>query len=39
MPSPISGNTLTLTTDDEAFDFDNDGASEPASLRVVLEKQ
>ncbi len=35
----LSGNTLTLTTDDEEFDFDDDGTDEPASLRVVLQRQ
>lgn len=34
-----SGNTLTLTTDDELFDFDEDGTEELASLRLVLVRQ
>ena len=33
-----SGNTLTLTTTDEEFDFDEDDIEEPASLRMVLQK-
>ena len=35
----LSGNTLTLTTDDDAFDFDDDGTDEPASVRLVFQKQ
>ena len=34
-----SGDTLTLTTDDEEFDFDDDGTDELASLRIVLVRQ
>ncbi len=33
----LSGNTLTLTVDDE-FDFDDDGVDESASLIIVLQK-
>jgi hypothetical protein len=33
----LSGNTLTLTGD-SAFDFDNDGADEPAKVVIVLQK-
>ena len=32
-----SGNTLTLTLDDE-FDFDDDGFDEPATLVIVLQR-
>ena len=30
--------TLTLTTTEVGFDFNNDGASDPATLRLVLER-
>ena len=33
----LSGNTLTLTVDDE-FDFDDDGVDESASLTIVLQR-
>ncbi len=33
----LSGNTLTLTVDDE-FDFDDDGVDESASLAIVLQR-
>ena len=33
----LSGNTLTLTLDDE-FDFDDNGFDEPATLVIVLQK-
>ncbi len=33
----LSGNTLTLTVDDE-FDFDEDGVDESASLIIVFQK-
>lgn len=35
----LVNNTLTLTANDESFDFDDNGDDEPASLRVVLVKQ
>ncbi|TFH64663.1 MAG: hypothetical protein E4G90_07640 [Gemmatimonadales bacterium] len=35
----LSGNTLTLTTNDVEFDFDDDGTDEPASLRIVFQRQ
>ncbi len=34
-----SGDTLTLTTSDEEFDFDGDEAEDPANLRIVLRRQ
>ncbi len=34
-----SGGTLTLTSDEEEFDFDDDGVEEPASARIVLVRQ
>ncbi len=34
-----SGNTLTLTTDDESYDFDGDGTDDLASARIVLVRQ
>ena len=33
----LSGNTLTLTLDDE-FDFDDDGFDEPATLTITLQR-
>ncbi len=33
----LSGNTLTLTVDDE-FDFDDDGVDESATLIIVFQK-
>ena len=33
----LSGNTLTLTLDDE-FDFDDDGFDEPATLTIILQR-
>ena len=33
----LSGNTLTLTVDDE-FDFDDDGVDESASMAIVLQR-
>lgn len=35
----LSGNTLTLTSDDVEFDFNFDGQDEPASVVIVGEKQ
>jgi len=35
----VSGNTLTLTTDEEEYDFDDNGTDDPARLRVVFQKQ
>lgn len=35
----LSGNTLTMTTNDVDFDFDDQGGDEPASLRMVLHRQ
>lgn len=35
----LSGSTLTLTNDDDEYDFNNDGTEEPARLIVVLNKQ
>jgi len=35
----LSGNTLILTTNDIDFDFGNAGGDEPASLRIVLQRQ
>ena len=34
----LSGNTLTLTVDDDEFDFDDDGVDESASLAIVLQR-
>ncbi|HWP38708.1 MAG TPA: hypothetical protein VNL18_14275 [Gemmatimonadales bacterium] len=34
-----SGNTLTLDSSDEEFDFDDNGTEEPARLVIVLVKQ
>jgi hypothetical protein len=35
----LSGNTLTLTSDDVEFDFNFDGENEPASVVIVGVKQ
>ncbi len=34
-----SGDTLTMTTSDEDFDFDQDGTDDPADVRIVLVRQ
>jgi hypothetical protein len=34
-----SGDTLTMTTSDEEFDFDQDGTDEPADVRAVYVRQ
>lgn len=34
-----SGDTLTLTTSDEEYDFDGDSAEDPANLRIMLRRQ
>jgi hypothetical protein len=34
-----SGDTLTLDTSDEEYDFDGDSIEDPASLRIVLQRQ
>jgi hypothetical protein len=35
----LSGNTLTLTDNNESFDFDQNGTEEPATLLAVLLRQ
>ncbi len=35
----LSGSVLTLSGNDETYDFDNDGVEEPASFVIVLNKQ
>lgn len=35
----LSGNTLTITDNNESFDFNQDGAEEPATLLAVLLRQ
>ncbi len=35
----LSGNTLTMTDDNESFDFNQDGAEEAATLLAVLLRQ
>ena len=32
----LSGNTATITDDDESFDFDDDGTPEPARVEGIL---
>ena len=34
----LSGNTLTLTSSDETFDFDDDGVEEAATLEMILTR-
>ncbi len=34
----LSGNTLTLSSTDESFDFDEDGVEEAATLEMVLTR-
>ena len=34
----LSGNTLTLTSSDETFDFDDDGVEDAATLEMVLTR-
>ena len=42
-PTPFmarrSGDTLTMTTSDEEYDFDQDGTDDPADLRMVFVRQ
>ena len=33
------GDTMTLTTSEEDFDWDDDGQDDPASMRLVLNRQ
>lgn len=33
------GNTLTLTSSDEDYDWDDDGTDDPANMRIVLNRQ
>jgi len=35
----LDGNTLTMTDNDETFDFDDDGVEEDANSVMVLERQ
>ena len=35
----LNGNTLTMTSDDDEFDFDDNGTEDPASSLMVLVKQ
>jgi hypothetical protein len=39
MTYTLSGNTLTMTGNDEEFDFDDDGQEDPASFTMVFAKQ
>ena len=33
------GSTLTLTSSDEDYDWDDDGTDDPANMRIVLNRQ
>ncbi len=35
----LSGSILTMSGDDETYDFDNDGVEDPATFVIVLNKQ
>jgi hypothetical protein len=35
----LDGNTLTMTSDDDEYDFDDDGQEDPASSLMVLQRQ
>ena len=35
----LSGSILTMSGDDETYDFDNDGVEEPATFVIILNKQ
>ncbi len=39
MTYTLSGNTMTLTGDDEHYDFDENGQEDPATFVMVLGKQ
>ncbi len=39
MTYTLSGNTMTLSGDDEDYDFDEDGQDDPATFVMVLAKQ
>ncbi len=39
MTYTLSGNAMTLSGDDEAYDFDEDGQEDPATFRMVFAKQ
>ena len=39
MTYSLSGNAMTLSGDDEAYDFDQDGQDDPATFTMVLAKQ
>ena len=39
MTYTLSANTLTLSGDDEQYDFDDDGQEDPATFTMVLAKQ
>ena len=39
MTYTLSGNTMTLTGDDDEYDFDDDGQEDPATSTLVLAKQ
>ena len=39
MTYTLSGDTMTLSGDDEQYDFDDDGQEDPATFTMVLAKQ
>ena len=39
MTHSLSGNILTLSGNDESYDFDDDGQEEPATFVILLDKQ
>ena len=39
MTFSLLGSILTLSGDDDSYDFDNDGQEEPATFVIILDKQ
>ncbi len=39
MTYALSGNTMTLSGDDEEYDFDDDGQDDPATFTMVFQRQ